>query len=397
MTMKRALFLLLALCSSSLSQTTNITVVADANRAIRTNFSLVRFQVSDLSGASFAISNITGLQTALDAKLATNGSILDLSGVLPVVSGGTGATNSSLAISNLLPTYTGNSNRVLGLNSNETSLEWISNAVGAITNIDLSSTNVTGTLATSRGGTGVTNIAGSASAIFNSRSGIVIGIGATVASAPSIVIGSAASAGNVSTTDAAVSIGESASASQMGVAIGDTSSASSGSSVGFRATNTGQGGAVGYIARTDNGGAIGGNSISVNGGAIGFNAVSSNSSFAGGHNAVASGGTNVQLLVGTNTNAYSIQLLSAGAVDTNEWAALANASTIGTNVLRNTNATWLTNTTASGFRSDIAALATNGSAAGLTDFPGITTNISVVGTNNTNVLVFTNGLLMQVQ
>ncbi len=72
--MKRALLILLAAASVASAQTF-ITVTADTNRVIRTNFSLVRSQVSDLSGASFAISNITGLQTALYGKLATNGTL----------------------------------------------------------------------------------------------------------------------------------------------------------------------------------------------------------------------------------------------------------------------------------------------------------------------------------
>lgn len=70
MTMKRALFLLLALCGSTIAQVTNITVVADSSRVIRTNFTLGAAQIS----GSFAISNVTGLQTSLDSKLATNGS-----------------------------------------------------------------------------------------------------------------------------------------------------------------------------------------------------------------------------------------------------------------------------------------------------------------------------------
>lgn len=72
--MKRALLILLA-CVSVASAQTFLTVTADTNRVVRTNFSLVRSQISDLSGASFAISNITGLQTALDGKLATNGTL----------------------------------------------------------------------------------------------------------------------------------------------------------------------------------------------------------------------------------------------------------------------------------------------------------------------------------
>ena len=75
--MKRAFFILLVAASVASAQT-YLTVTADTNRVIRTNFSLVRSQVSDLSGASFAISNISGLQTALDGKMTTNGSAAGL-------------------------------------------------------------------------------------------------------------------------------------------------------------------------------------------------------------------------------------------------------------------------------------------------------------------------------
>lgn len=92
----------------------------------------------------------------------------------------------------------------------------------------------------------------------------------------------------------------------------------------------------------------------------------------------------------------------------------------------------LTNANNANFISALGVLATNGNAAALTNFPtvatasnitgvvalinggtgatndqiartnlfghgGISTNVSVVGTNNTNTLVFTNGLLMEVQ
>lgn len=192
--MKQLLAILLfASCGSSFAQT-GITVMSDTNRVIRTNFTLTRAQVTDLSGASFAISNITGLQTSLDGKLATNGSAASLTnfpasvlltngnavgltnfpasllrtngdasgltnfpplalsnatGVLDIAKGGTGATNASLAISNLLPSYTGNSNKVLGLNSNATSLIWTTNAGGG--------GGLTSPVAVVDGGTGATN------------------------------------------------------------------------------------------------------------------------------------------------------------------------------------------------------------------------------------------------
>ena len=46
----------------------------------------------------------------------------------------------------------------------------------------------------------------------------------------------------------------------------------------------------------------------------------------------------VQLGTGTNGTTETIQFRAAGTVNTNQWAALANAGSIGTNVLRSTNA-----------------------------------------------------------
>lgn len=120
--MKKLVAILVALSCSAQAQV-NLTVIADTNRVIRTNFSLVRSQITDLSSATFAISNVTSLQGALDAKLATNGNAFALTnfpaallrtngdgggltnlpnanlsnatGVLPLLNGGTGATNAS--------------------------------------------------------------------------------------------------------------------------------------------------------------------------------------------------------------------------------------------------------------------------------------------------------------
>jgi hypothetical protein len=143
-TMTRFLAILAALTCAASAQTYR-TVTADTNNAIRTNFSLVRSQVSDLSGASFAISNVTGLQTALDGKLATNGSAFAL-------------TNfpASLLLTN------GNAG---GLTNFPTSLLRTNGDGSGLTNLPNANLfNAIGVLPVANGGSGATNQAGARTA-----------------------------------------------------------------------------------------------------------------------------------------------------------------------------------------------------------------------------------------
>jgi hypothetical protein len=154
-TMTRFLAIFAALTCAASAQTFR-TVTADTNNVIRTNFTLGSAQIS----GAFAISNVTGLQSALDGKLATNGDAFALTnfpalllrtngdgggltnlpnanlsnatGVLPLSNGGTGQTNATLAIEALLPAYTNNANKILALNSNATSLIFVTNSGGGV-------------------------------------------------------------------------------------------------------------------------------------------------------------------------------------------------------------------------------------------------------------------------
>lgn len=72
--------------------------------------------------------------------LTTNGTTLswdqinistsDISGVLPIANGGTGASTAPNARTNLLPSYTGNGGKVLAVNTGATDVEWVAQSGG---------------------------------------------------------------------------------------------------------------------------------------------------------------------------------------------------------------------------------------------------------------------------
>ena len=357
--MKRIAAILLALVCSAQAQTF-ITVTAETNRVIRTNYTI---GASFVTGTVALASNVTGT-----VALASN-----LSSPLSISNGGTGATNSASALVNLLPAYTNNASKVLTVNALATGVEWSTNGGGGggggVVSIDLSggSTGLTfsggpitnsgtitigGTLQLTNGGTGATN-----ASLALSNLGVVVSERVTLATATtnargsySIAIGRLAFA----VTNSAVAIGNGAYANESAVALGQSAYADQGygAAIGYNAATEGFGGAIGFSADATDGGSVGSNASTTTGGAIGEGARSV-SGFAGGKLAESSG-TGVQLGSGTNATTATIQFLSAGTIDTNEW-------------------------------SHIAALST---------YP--TTNISVVGTNNTNTLVFSNGILTSV-
>ena len=294
-TMTRLLAILAALTCAASAQTYR-TVTADTNNVIRTNFTLGAGQIS----GAFAISNVTGLQSELDGKLATN--------------------SDASALTNF-PT----------LNQNTTG----------------TASNVTGVVSIANGGTGATN---AATALTNFG---ILGVASVVIGGENItggntIVGSGATADDGSGGFGAVAIGRAAVASNSAVAIGYNAlgrSAGGGVgsvAVGYQSTSTNRGVAVGYLSVNG-----------LDGVAVGFESSSLNG-FAGGKQAIATATNASQIGTGSNGSDNTIQFMSAGSVDTNEWATIAALST----------------------------------------YP--TTNISVVGTNNTNTLVFSNGILTSV-
>ena len=62
---------------------------------------------------------------------------LSSTGTVSIAKGGTGATTAAAAIENLLPSYTGNANKRLGLNGAATALEWVADGGGTVTSVGL--------------------------------------------------------------------------------------------------------------------------------------------------------------------------------------------------------------------------------------------------------------------
>ncbi len=324
---------LLLLAQASAAQTYR-TVTADTNNVIRTNFTLVRTQVTDLGEATFAISNITGLQTSLDEKLITNGN--------------------AIALTN----FPANLLRTNGDASGLTNLP----------NGNLSS-NVIGVLSLSNGGTGGTNA---------TTARISLGIQATGTGGAALLGQGAGTQGETNATGAA--LGNFARTQGAGAAAGQEAKVFFGAG-GLSA----DGGAVGSFAEVNGGGgAIGGFTFAIQG-------------FAGGRNASASATNSVQLGAGTNTNNFTIQFYSAGIVDTNEWAALANAGTTGTNLLRATSASNALTMVLPAYAGNAGKVLAVNSATNNVEWVtgggggGTLTNIDLSSTNVVGVLSISNG------
>lgn len=110
------------------------------------------------------------------AVAITGGSITGITD-LAVADGGTGASTAAGAMVNLLPSYTGNANKRLSLDSTASGLEWVTDGGGTVTSVDVSggttglsftggpittsgTITLSGTLDVDNGGTGATTAAG---------------------------------------------------------------------------------------------------------------------------------------------------------------------------------------------------------------------------------------------
>jgi hypothetical protein len=524
-TMTRFLAIFAALTCAASAQTYR-TVTADTNNVIRTNFTLGAAQVS----GAFAISNVTGLQTALDGKLATNGDAFALTnfpalllrtngsaagltnfpalllttnseasafpaallrtngdgggltnlpnanlsnatGVLPLLNGGTGATNASGArtalelgtaatnaatafqsantnltalasgdgssltnvtitdassltnfpaellrtngnaaaltnfpaqllrtngdgsgltnvsvdLTTVLPSYTGNTGKVLAVASGETNVEWtaISNTVtdaSTMTNFPTfnqnttgTASNVTGVVAIANGGSGQTTAAAAIEALLPSYSGNSNRILALNSNATAIIWTTNAAGGGLPETPLAISNGGTG-ANTAGGALTNFGILVANNHVrlGVGATNVGANTdmvAIGPSALTEGNSAI----------AIGKNSkAEAGSAIALGSSARVTSTDAVQIGFGTNGSANTIQFATAGTVNTNEWSALANSTAFGHYVMA---------APTNGTNGQILALNSNATAVVWTNNAGATANL----TNVTGVLALSNG------
>ena len=359
-TMTRFLAILAALTCAASAQTYR-TVTADTNNVIRTNFSLVRSQVSDLSGASFAISNITGLQTALDGKVATNGSAAGLTNFPAIVL----QTNSSLSAfpAGLLRT---------------------NGDGGALTNLpNANLSNAIGVLPVNNGGTGATNAS-------NARAALELGSAATN---PASAFQPASTAlTNLEAGDAS--------------GLTNLPNANLGTATGILGVANGGSGATNAEAARTNFGLVWGGLTNTDAAgfrsalSLGTSATNDASAFQPANanltNLAANNGgslTNVSVDLTTVLPAYSNnagKVLSVATGATNvEWIAVSNTVT---------DASTLTNFPASILQTNSAdgsfpafLLRTNGSAAGLTSFPTLNQNTTGTASNVTGVIALTNG------
>ena len=433
---------LLCLTAMSFGQTYR-TVTANTNDVIRTNFTMA---VAQVSGAMTTNGSAAGLTNFPASLLRTNGdgsgltnlpnaNLTNATGILPISNGGTGATNASLAISNLLPSYTGNSNRILALNSNATALQWTTNSGGGggLTNINLSGTNVTGILAVTNGGTSGTNtrtaILGLGILNTNNYS-VNLFYDGTNADSAHIVIGAFASAYSTNFGDTAVVIGTSAQGSNGGVSVGSYTIAQSGVTIGDNAQSEGRGVSIGGNAVASGGSiddfsifggvAIGhdASSDTNNGVAVGATAGVEGNGAAIGWGTDARGGTNggvaigyfadsyEGIAIGVNAEANNGVAIGANANDDNEGVAIGirastvNGAAIGIDAVSDVGyqiGTGTNNGTNSLQFLNAGEVSTNEwtRIAGLSTYPNTNIQITKVG-GVTNTLVFSNGILVNV-
>jgi len=125
-------------------------------------------RITYTNGTVQDVGPLTSTAYTATAPITIVGNTISLSTV-PIASGGTDATTAAGAIQNLLPSYTGNGGKRLGLNSGATALEWVTDGGGTVTSVSgtgsVNGLTLTGTVTSSGsltlGGT-LSNVANSA-------------------------------------------------------------------------------------------------------------------------------------------------------------------------------------------------------------------------------------------
>jgi hypothetical protein len=142
-------------------------------------------RITYTNGTISDVGPLTSTAYTATAPINITGNTISLLTV-PIAVGGTGAVTAAAAIQNLLPSYTANGNKRLGLNAGATALEWVADGGGTVTSVAVSggSTGLTtsggpitgsgtitlaGTLAIANGGSGQTT----AQAAMNAFAGAV--------------------------------------------------------------------------------------------------------------------------------------------------------------------------------------------------------------------------------
>lgn len=144
-------------------------------------------RITYTNGTVQDVGPLTSTAYTATAPITIVGNTISLATV-PIASGGTDATTAAGAIQNLLPSYTGNANKRLGLNSTATALEWVLDGGGTVTSVAASggTTGLTftgspittsgtltlgGTLAIANGGTGQTTANAALNALLPTQTG----------------------------------------------------------------------------------------------------------------------------------------------------------------------------------------------------------------------------------
>jgi hypothetical protein len=229
--MKRILAIFLALCASAHAQT-GITVMADTNRVVRTNFFISNSQVQGLTNllnAKQAASiSLTNLSTNNGGSLTnlTGGGVVgtvalasNVSGIIAISNGGTGSSSASNArtalglgtaatnaATNFQPASTNLTALASGNGSSLTNISGASNPTGSggsLTN--LATTNLVGSVTTTNGGTGGTNAASGLANLlpsYASNSGKVLSVATNETSVQWITAGGGGGSGTVTSVAA---------------------------------------------------------------------------------------------------------------------------------------------------------------------------------------------------